>query len=80
VPDLRSGTVAAFDEHRGLGEVVTEAGERLSFHCTAIADGSRAIAVGARVAFDVVTGPLGTPEAGNVKPLGADGRGTTATA
>jgi cold shock CspA family protein len=69
VPDVRSGRVAAFDERRGLGEVVTETGERLSFHCTAIAGGSRTIAEGTPVEFDVVAGPLGSPEAGSVRPL-----------
>jgi len=38
------------------------------FHCTAIADGSRAIAVGAAVAFRLVTGPIGIEEAAELRP------------
>ena len=56
------GTVTAFDQARGLGEV-TGADEAWPFHCTAIADGSRSIPVGARVAFDLVPGHLGRDEA-----------------
>ena len=57
------GSVATFDEERGLGTVVTEDGRFLPFHCTAIADGSRTIAVGTRVGFSVVAGHLGRWEA-----------------
>ena len=57
------GAVVAFDEHRGLGEVADGAGARYPFHCTAIADGTRTIAVGAAVEFCVVNGPVGTLEA-----------------
>ena len=63
-PGERSeGSVATFDEERGLGTVVTDDGRFLPFHCTAIADGSRSIAVGTRVAFGVVAGQLGRWEA-----------------
>jgi cold shock CspA family protein len=61
------GTVAAFDEHRGLGEVEGEGGARYPFHCTAIADGSRTVAVGATVEFRVVAGPIGTAEATGIR-------------
>lgn len=57
------GSVATFDERRGLGTVVSDDGRSFSFHCTAIADGSRTIAVGTRVAFSVVAGHLGQWEA-----------------
>jgi cold shock CspA family protein len=57
------GSVATFDERRGLGTVVADDGRSLSFHCTAIADGSRTIDVGTRVAFSVVAGHLGQWEA-----------------
>jgi len=63
------GTVVSFDEHRGLGVVATAAGEELPFHCTAIADGSRRVAVGARVEFSVVPGLLGRREAGALRPV-----------
>jgi cold shock CspA family protein len=59
-----TGVVATFDEARGLGTItVDEGGGELPFHCTAIADGTRTIAVGERVRFDVVAGPAGRWEA-----------------
>jgi CspA family cold shock protein len=68
-PSARAeGSVATFDEERGLGTVVTEDGRFLPFHCTAIADGSRTIAVGTRVAFSVVAGHLGRWEAAGLGP------------
>ena len=63
-----AGSVATFDEHRGLGTVVTDDGRFLPFHCTAIADGSRTIAVGTRVACNVVAGHLGKWEATGLAP------------
>jgi len=65
-----TGTVTAFDAHRGLGTVVDEAGSELPFHCTAITDGSRRIEVGARVSFVVVPGHLGRMEARDLEPRG----------
>jgi cold shock CspA family protein len=56
------GTVVAFDEARGLGEVESD-GARYPFHCTAIADGTRTIAVGTEVTFDLRPGSLGRWEA-----------------
>jgi cold shock CspA family protein len=70
---VRTGTVAAFDAERGLGELAAESGERWPFHCTAIADGSRRIEVGTAVAFCVVPGHLGRDEAADVVPLGGPG-------
>jgi cold shock protein len=64
------GRVAAFDEHRGLGAVEARGGLRFPFHCTAIADGSRAIAEGANVRFRLVIGPLGQLEATAIAPVG----------
>ncbi|MFI5052733.1 MAG: hypothetical protein ACHQDE_00100 [Acidimicrobiia bacterium] len=70
--DTYSGRVVTFDDHRGLGEVETEAGSvperqtgamRYPFHCTAIDDGSRTVAEGAAVEFELVIGPLGQLEA-----------------
>jgi cold shock CspA family protein len=63
-----AGGVATFDEDRGLGTVVTDDGRFLPFHCTAIADGSRTIVVGTRVAFSVVAGHLGRWEATGLVP------------
>ena len=63
-----TGRVVEFDEYRGLGAVVADDGRRFSFHCTAIADGTRTIPVGIPVEFEVVAGPLGRYEAGSVRP------------
>ncbi len=58
-----TGTVAAFDEYKGVGTVQADDGRELPFHCTSIADGSRSIEVGARVSFAVVAGHRGRFEA-----------------
>ncbi len=60
------GTVTEFDDPRGLGTVTAEDGTAYPFHCTAIADGSRTIAVGTAVDFEVVAGRLGRWEASPV--------------
>jgi cold shock protein len=65
----RTGLVESFDEPRGLGAVRTDDGVVLPFHCTAIADGSRTIAVGQAVRFSVVPGNLGRWEATQIIPL-----------
>ncbi len=60
------GTVRSFDEQAGLGTVVlTIDGQdcAVGFHCTAIADGTRSINVGALVTAGLVTGRCGTVEA-----------------
>ncbi|HVE93593.1 MAG TPA: cold shock domain-containing protein [Acidimicrobiales bacterium] len=67
-----TGEVVAFDDHAGLGAVRAIDGTEYGFHCTAIADGSRTIAVGARVEFEVVAGGLGRWEA---TKLALPGRG-----
>jgi len=59
----RLGKVEAFDSERGLGLVGTAGGARFGFQSTAIADGSRQIAVGSLVAFIVVPAPCGRYEA-----------------
>lgn len=63
-----TGTVVAFDEHRGLGEIEVGDGRRFPFHCTQIADGTRTIAVGAAVQFTLMAGPGGRWEAARVGP------------
>ena len=65
-----AGAVADFDEHRGLGAVRSDDGRELPFHCTSIADGSRTVAVGARVTFSVVAGHLGRWEAADLAEVG----------
>ena len=59
---MPTGTVTAFDLDRGLGEVTDPAGQVWPFHCVAIADGTRDVAVGTAVAFEVVI-KLGRREA-----------------
>jgi len=67
----RTGTVARFDEARGLGEVAGDDGATYPFHCTGIADGTRTIAEGAAVRFEVVAGRLGRWEAWAIEPRAA---------
>ena len=64
-----TGVVESFDDPRGLGEVRTDDGHVLGFHCTAIADGSRTIAAGTPVRCTVVAGRLGRWEAADLTPL-----------
>lgn len=64
----RSGVVVEFDERVGLGVVEPSGGgERLPFHCTQIADGSRSIPVGTDVSFVVIPGRGGVWEAGDLQ-------------
>jgi CspA family cold shock protein len=62
-----TGVVAAFDEAAGFGTIRVDDGRDLFFHCTQIADGTRAIAVGSAVTFDVVAGHGGRWEASGVQ-------------
>lgn len=62
----RTGSVTSFDDDRGLGVITGDDGRTYAFHCTAIADGSRTIAEGTPVRFDVVAGRLGRWEAWGV--------------
>jgi CspA family cold shock protein len=64
-----TGRVVSFDERRGLGEVESADGDRYPFHCTQIVDGSRTVAVGATVEFDVAPALLGTWEARAITPI-----------
>ena len=66
-PERHQGAVAAFDEQRGVGEVQTDDGRRLFFHCTAVADGSRTIEEGRTVTFEVAPGHLGRWEARDLR-------------
>ena len=68
---VHQGRVDAFDAGRGWGTIVGDDGERLGFHCTQIADGSRTIPVGAAVQYRRIPAHLGRWEAGQVAPLGA---------
>jgi cold shock CspA family protein len=64
-----TGVVTSFDDGRGLGTVTGDDGTTYPFHCTAIADGTRTIAEGARVAFEAVAGPLGRTEAAAIRAV-----------
>jgi cold shock CspA family protein len=66
-----TGTVSAFDDAAGYGTITDSAGEDWFFHCTAIADGSRTIAEGVTVAFEVIPGRLGRWEAADIHPVHA---------
>ena len=59
------GTVTSFDKHVGLGEITRDDGWVVPFHCIVIADGSRDIAVGTDVEFDLMC-KLGRYEADHV--------------
>jgi cold shock CspA family protein len=65
--DSATGVVASFDEPRGLGVITTTEGVEVPFHCTEIADGTRTIAVGERVRFQIVPGRLGRWEAAKIE-------------
>ena len=60
------GVVGSFDAARGVGEIVGADGVTYPFHSTVIADGSRTIAVGTSVEFEVIPGHLGRWEAAAV--------------
>jgi cold shock CspA family protein len=64
-----SGVVEEFDEQRGLGTILADDGDVLPFHCTAIADGSRAVESGRRVQFRVAPGLSGRWEAIRVEKV-----------
>jgi cold shock CspA family protein len=64
----RRGTVTAFDREVGLGQLTDDDGVVFAFHCIAIADGSRDIAVGAAVIFDTLP-KLGRYEAFALRPV-----------
>ncbi len=68
------GTVVSFDEAVGLGGIEADgaAGSEggtphFPFHCTQIADGTRAVAVGTRVSFGLLAGRAGRWEAADIR-------------
>ncbi|MGZ4737812.1 MAG: hypothetical protein ACXVLM_01015 [Ilumatobacteraceae bacterium] len=64
MPDVR-GAVTSFDKDVGLGEITTEDGRIVPFHCVMIADGSRDIPVGVAVEFELLP-KLGRYEATDI--------------
>lgn len=67
----RRGTVTAYASHAGLGTVASD-GEEFLLHCTEIPDGSREIAAGTTVEFDVIV-RYGVREATAVTVVGESG-------
>ncbi len=59
------GTVTAFDSAVGLGTIAGPDGD-VGFHCIEIADGTRDIAVGTEVTFDLLP-KLGRWEAASIR-------------
>jgi cold shock CspA family protein len=67
---MLSGVVESFDAHRGDGWLLSDDGERFYFHCVAIADGTRSVALGQRVGATRIVGHLGRDEASALISLG----------
>lgn len=63
----RTGVVVDYDTTAGYGTVRAADGEWF-FHCTAVADGSRDIAVDTAVHFALAPGHLGRLEARDLRP------------
>lgn len=60
---VHRGVVSAFDSAAGYGTVRRDDDTEWWFHCTAIADGTREVAVGVRGVFRLVPGGSGRWEA-----------------
>lgn len=67
-PRNRTGSVAEFDDARGIGVIEDARGGRWFFHCTAIADRSRTIEVGVPVRFWLTAAHCGRWEATDIEP------------
>lgn len=67
-------TVSEFDDAAGLGVLQVAGAGDVAFHCTAIADGSRSIAVGSAVVCRLVAGHHGRVEATGVVHTDAPSR------
>jgi cold shock CspA family protein len=63
------GRIESFDDARGDGLLRSDEGEGFYFHCVEIADGSRAIDVGARVSARRGVGHLGRDEAFEIEEI-----------
>jgi cold shock CspA family protein len=67
---MPTGTVTAFDEQVGLGEITADGPDGatvIAFQCIAIADGTRRIDVGTPVSFELLP-KLGRYEATAIRP------------
>ena len=65
VDTILGGTVAEFDDARGLGRITADDGRSFEFHCIEIADGTRTIEVGRAVTFRLLA-RFGAYQAGAV--------------
>ncbi|MCO6542790.1 MAG: cold shock domain-containing protein [Lactobacillus sp.] len=64
---MLKGTVSRFDEHKGVGEIVSEIQEPIFVHFSAIqSNGFRSLKVGQPVEFEIANGFKG-PQAINVQ-------------
>jgi hypothetical protein len=70
------GVIESFDERRGDGEVLGDDERRYYLHCVEIADGSRVVTVGSRVAFTPRAGLVGRDEASELQTFGVVDRRT----
>ena len=68
VDDRQTGEVSSFDDDRGLGTITGADGTEITFHCTAIADGTRTIQVGSAVSYLTRPRHLGRWEAADLRP------------
>jgi cold shock CspA family protein len=64
------GVVQSFDDGRGDGIVLSDAGERFYFHCVSISDGSRHVDEGERIAARRSVGRRGHDELVALQRLG----------
>lgn len=60
------GVVETFDERRGDGFMVSDAGEMFYFHCVSISDGTRSIDEGTHVVATRHVGHVGRDEVTDV--------------
>ena len=63
------GLVESFDERRGDGFILSEAGERFYFHCVSIGDGTREISVGQRISAQRHVGHVGRDEVVDIQKV-----------
>jgi cold shock CspA family protein len=64
-----NGVVTSFDDAAGLGTITADDGTTFAFHCTAIADGTRTIAIDTAVDFEARPARNGTYEASAITPV-----------
>ena len=65
---LHDGVVASFDPAAGTGTITAGDGVVLPFHCIEIADGSRTIAPGTGVEFQMLA-KFGRYQAAQIRPV-----------